>query len=142
MGFPATDRGGSLGGTTLLRPGHGHVLAFRPGWMGGQAALFGSGHSVQIDTSLIFLAKLQPLTTVCRTSVDQIGFRAPAGAGLRFTFGMGLATDIDNSGLRTSIALPINLIGTYEHYFATVVHTGARRSGPRAVTGLVESDFH
>ena len=36
MGFPATDRGGSLGGTTLLRRRTGLVLAFRPGWMGGQ----------------------------------------------------------------------------------------------------------
>mgnify|MGYP006140984947 CR=1 FL=1 len=38
MGFPATDRGSSLGGTTLLRRRAGLVLAFRPGWMGGQGA--------------------------------------------------------------------------------------------------------
>lgn len=36
MGFPATDRGGSLGGTTLLRPQVRRLLAFHPHWMLGQ----------------------------------------------------------------------------------------------------------
>ena len=36
VGFPATDQGGSLGGTTLLRQGVGQLLVMRPGWLGGQ----------------------------------------------------------------------------------------------------------
>ena len=36
MGFPATDRGGFLGGVTLLRLDPISLLGLCPGWMGGQ----------------------------------------------------------------------------------------------------------